>query len=71
MTDRDSSLENIMRFMDDEDVLDTIDPLDHYDFYAVIVWFARVNILVRNVTFHATSSRNYRLEVTATSFFQW
>ena len=30
MNDRDSALENIMRFMDDEDDLDTTDPLDHF-----------------------------------------
>ena len=30
MNDRDSALENIMRFVDDEDDLDTTDPLDHF-----------------------------------------
>ena len=30
MNDRDSALENIMRFMDDEDELDTTDPWDHF-----------------------------------------
>ena len=30
MNDRDSALDNIMRFMDDEDDLDTTDPLDHF-----------------------------------------
>ena len=30
MNDRDSALENILRFMDDEDDLDTTDPLDHF-----------------------------------------
>ena len=30
INDRDSALENILRFMDDEDDLDTTDPLDHF-----------------------------------------
>ena len=30
MNDRDSALENILRFMDDEDDLDTTNPLDHF-----------------------------------------